>query len=204
MASQYRLNIDELITVDASGMPKPASTRQLMDKDIRELYARDKSKDKSKFIGEVGLIYQLGDPNSIFKQEGLTDKEIIKKSIEFYGLPRMYKPDDLVLRIAKRYYKQRITPAGVAIEALQKALQNEVTLINRINDIFAEKLKGQLTIEEVEDITGLMKTLNAEAKNIPELTKSINEAYENLIYEREAKSARGGGSILSSMTEQDI
>ena len=34
--------IDSLIVIDDNGMPKPPTTRQLIDRDIRELYNRDK------------------------------------------------------------------------------------------------------------------------------------------------------------------
>ena len=99
-----KLDINYLVNVDETGMPIKPTLEQLYDKDIRLLYTRDKSKDKDRYIQEVGVIYQLGNPNSIFKQEGLTDKEIIAKCIEFYDLPKDYKLDLLVLKIAKRYY----------------------------------------------------------------------------------------------------
>lgn len=199
-----KISLNQLVSVDETGMPIPPTLEQLMDKGIRLLYTRDRSKDKKVYMGEVGLIYQLGDPNSTMKQEGLTDAEIIKKSIEFYDLPSGYNPDVVVLGIAKRYYQQRITPAGVALEALQKAIHNETILISKINDELNSRLNSDLTIDDMNIVINLMKSLNAEAKNIPELTKSINEAIENLQYEREAKSARGGNSVLSSMIEEDV
>lgn len=199
-----KLDIKYIITVDDTGMPQAPSLEQLMDRDIKLLYTRDKSKDKSKYIKEVGVIYQLGDPNSIFKQEGLSDKEILKKCIEFYDLPKDYQPDLVVQKLIKRYYNQRITPAGLALEALQKALHNEVLVINKINEMINDKLNGDLSIEDVTTFIGLAKSLNAEAKNIPELSKSIQDAYDNLLYERESKSQRGGSSVLSSMTEEDV
>ena len=48
--------IDELITIDDSGMPKPPNLRQLLDSDIRDLYRRDKTKDKSMYIKECIVI----------------------------------------------------------------------------------------------------------------------------------------------------
>ena len=44
-----KLLIDSLINIDDSGMPQPPKTRQLIDKDVRELYRRDTSKDKQKY-----------------------------------------------------------------------------------------------------------------------------------------------------------
>ena len=43
-----KFDIDMLLTIDDTGMPVPPNTRQLIDRDIRELYTRDKTKDKSR------------------------------------------------------------------------------------------------------------------------------------------------------------
>ena len=36
--SKVKLDIDSLLTIDDNGMPVPPNTRQLLDKDIRQLY----------------------------------------------------------------------------------------------------------------------------------------------------------------------
>lgn len=40
------LLIENIISIDDSGMPKPPTINQLLDKDICLLYARDNTKDK--------------------------------------------------------------------------------------------------------------------------------------------------------------
>ena len=40
------ITIDSMLVVDDTGMPVPPTIRQLLDRDIRTLYTRDKSKDK--------------------------------------------------------------------------------------------------------------------------------------------------------------
>ena len=52
----YKLCIDTLITIDDDGMPQPPTTRQLIDKDVRSLYSRDKSEDKHNYIAECIII----------------------------------------------------------------------------------------------------------------------------------------------------
>ena len=37
-----KLDINRLITIDVTGMPKAPNPSQLLDKDVRELYMRDK------------------------------------------------------------------------------------------------------------------------------------------------------------------
>ena len=44
------LIIDKMLVIDDTGMPVAPTIRQLMDKDIKQLYTRDKTKDKSNYI----------------------------------------------------------------------------------------------------------------------------------------------------------
>lgn len=93
-----KLIIDELISIDDTGMPQPPNLRQLLDSDVRDLYRRDTTKDKSMYIKECIVIYYLGDPKSPAKQIGLSDAEALKMAIEQAGLPDDYLPDALVDR----------------------------------------------------------------------------------------------------------
>ena len=47
-----RLIIDKLINIDENGMPEAPDIRQLLDDDVRKLYTRDSTKDKSMYIKE--------------------------------------------------------------------------------------------------------------------------------------------------------
>ena len=94
-----KLLIDNLIEIDDSGMPKAPNTRNLIDRDVRELYRRDTSKNKQKYIAECIVIYYLGDPKSPAKQSGLSDPEALKMAIEQAGLEIDYIPVVLVLRL---------------------------------------------------------------------------------------------------------
>ena len=99
----YKLAIDTLIRIDDNGMPIAPTARQLIDKDIRELYRRDKSRNKDKYIQECIVIYYIGDPKSPARQSGLSEPECLKMAIEQAGLPKDYIPDTLVLKLIKRY-----------------------------------------------------------------------------------------------------
>ena len=54
-----RLDINTMLTIDDNGMPAAPSLTQLLDKDIQELYRRDKSKDKHKYLQDAIVIYYL-------------------------------------------------------------------------------------------------------------------------------------------------
>ena len=199
----YKMLIDSLIVIDDNGMPKPPTTRQLIDRDIRELYNRDKTPDKKQYIAEAIVIYYLGDPKSPARQAGLSDPEALKMAIEQAGLEKSYIPDKLVLRLINRYYNENITEAGKVVENILKSVHNINLSIDVINNLLNEKLNSQITLEEVPNIMTLIDTVNKKASELPSLLKKLEEAKQNLMYEKETELSRGGGTVLSSMDAED-
>ena len=199
-----KLLIDSLINIDDSGMPKAPTTRQLIDRDVRELYRRDTSKDKQKYIKECIVIYYLGDPKSPAKQNGLSDAEALKMAIEQAGLPADYLPDKLVIRLIKRYYNENITEAGVVVENILKGIHNINLIITNINELLNEQLKTNITIESVQSIVSMIDIVNKKSAEMPALIKALEEAKQNLMYEKETELSRGGGQVLSSMDSEEV
>ena len=199
-----KLLIDSLINIDDSGMPQAPTTRQLIDRDVRELYRRDTSKDKQKYIKECIVIYYLGDPKSPAKQNGLSDAEALKMAIEQAGLPANYLPDKLVIRIIKRYYNENITEAGVVVENILKGIHNINLIITNINELLNEQLKTNITIESVQSIVSMIDIVNKKSAEMPALIKALEEAKQNLMYEKETELSRGGGQVLSSMDAEEV
>lgn len=197
-----KLRVDKLLTIDDTGMPQAPDVRQLLDKDVQLLWLRDKSKDKSQYIKEVGVIYYLADPKGPCKQEGLSDNEAIKKAIENFDLPKNYQPDLLVWKLAKRYYNAEIGVAGAAVEVLTRSLHNITLAANKMNEILTDKLNKEMAIEEANTIIGIMDNLNKKTAELPTLMKALNTARENLAYEEEQTIARGGSTVTSSMIEE--
>lgn len=194
-----KLLIDSLIIIDDSGMPKAPTIRQLLDKDIRELYSRDKTPDKKNYIAECIVIYYLGDPKSPARQAGLSDPEALKMAIEQAGLNKSYIPDKLVLKLIARYYDENITEAGKVVENILKGIHNINLSIDVINSLLNEKLNSNITLEEIPNIMGLIDAVNKKAGDIPVILKKLEEAKQNLMYEKETELSRGGQSVLSSM-----
>ncbi|MGN1299827.1 MAG: hypothetical protein ACI4VC_00555 [Clostridia bacterium] len=199
----YKLTIDSLLIIDDNGMPKPPTLRQLIDRDIRELFTRDKTPDKKKYIAEAIVIYYLGDPKSPARQAGLSDPEALKMAIEQAGLESNYIPDKLVLRLITRYYDENITEAGKVVENILKGIHNINLSIDVINNLLNEKLNSQITLEEVPTIMSLIDSVNKKASELPSLLKKLEEAKQNLMYEKETELSRGGGTVLSSMDAED-
>ena len=191
-----KLIIDKLITIDDNGMPAAPNIRQLLDADVRKLYERDKTKDKSKYIKDCIIIYYLGDPKSPAKQAGLSDREALKMACEQAGV-KVEAPDMLVLKIIKKYYEQNITEAGRVVENILKGLHN----INAMNDILNTKLskKEEIDIASMGEILALVDAVNKKAGELPTIMKKLEEAKQNLLYEKETEIARGGNTVSSSM-----
>lgn len=198
MAANH-LNIDKMLTVDNTGMPCPPDIKQLLDKDLALLYLRDKSKDKRNYLKECGVIYYFGDPKSPAHQQGLSDKEILKLCIDNFDLDKDYQPDALVKKLIDKYYVQNITEAGMALDALRKSVHLVTLAANKINQFLNDKLQDAVSKEDIQLYLAMLNNVSSNVKELPNLMKSINVAYENLRAEEEEQLARGGKQILSSM-----
>ena len=194
-----QINIDKLLIIDETGMPKAPTLRQILDKDIALLWQRDTTKDKRKYIAEAGVIYYLGDPKSPARQQGLTDEEALRMAIDNFNLPKDYKIDSLVRKLIDKYYNQNITEAGVALEVLHKSIHLVSIAATKINDILNRKLSNAISDEDITQILTMMDAVSKRITEIPALTKALGVAYENLRNEEEQQLARGGKQILSSM-----
>lgn len=197
------LNIDNLLTIDDTGMPQAPSIRQLVDKDIALLWQRDTTKDKRNYIAQCGIIYYLGDPKSPARQQGLSDREALDMAIEQFDLPKDYVPDALVKKLIDKYYKQNITEAGIAIENLNKSIHLISLAANKINDLLNAKLTQNITEDDIPGVLVLMDSVSKKISEVPNLVKALGIAYENLRTEQETKLARGGMVISSSMNADE-
>ena len=198
------VTIDSMLVVDDTGMPVPPTIRQLLDRDIRTLYTRDKSKDKKQYIAECIIIYQLGDPKSPARQSGLSEREALRYAIEQAGLNSDYIPDQLVLKLIKRYYDENITEAGRVVENILQTIHNINLGISQINRFLNEKLASPLDGDTIGTILGLVDNVKKQAGDIPSILKKLEEAKQNLLYEQQTELSRGGCAVLSSMDAEDI
>ena len=197
------VTIDSMLVVDDTGMPVPPTIRQLLDRDIRTLYTRDKSKDKKQYIAECIVIYQLGDPKSPARQSGLSEREALRYAIEQAGLNNDYIPDQLVLKLIKRYYDENITEAGRVVENILQTIHNINLGISQINRFLNEKLASPLDGDTIGVILGLVDNVKKQAGDIPSILKKLEESKQNLLYEQQTELSRGGTAVLSSMDAED-
>ena len=197
------LTIDSMLVVDDTGMPVPPTIRQLIDRDIKALYNRDKTKDKKQYVAECIVIYQLGDPKSPARQCGLSEAEALRYAIEQAGLNSNYIPDQLVLKLIKRYYDENITEAGRVVENILQTIHNINLGISQINRFLNEKLATPLDGDTIGVILTLVDNVKKQAGDIPSILKKLEEAKQNLLYEQQTELSRGGNAVLSSMDAED-
>ena len=197
------LTIDSMLVVDDTGMPVPPTIRQLIDRDIKALYNRDKTKDKKQYVAECIVIYQLGDPKSPARQSGLSEAEALRYAIEQAGLNSNYIPDQLVLKLIKRYYDENITEAGRVVENILQTIHNINLGISQINRFLNEKLASPLDGDTIGVILGLVDNVKKQAGDIPSILKKLEESKQNLLYEQQTELSRGGTAVLSSMDAED-
>ena len=197
------LTIDSMLVVDDTGMPVPPTVRQLIDRDIKALYNRDKTKDKKQYVAECIVIYQLGDPKSPARQSGLSEAEALRYAIEQAGLNSNYIPDQLVLKLIKRYYDENITEAGRVVENILQTIHNINLGISQINRFLNEKLATPLDGDTIGVILTLVDNVKKQAGDIPSILKKLEEAKQNLLYEQQTELSRGGNAVLSSMDAED-
>lgn len=194
-----KIDILNIITIDKNGLPTPPSLKQLLDKDVRELYIRDRSNDKSMYFKECCFIYYIADPESPPNQQGCSYNEAAKMAIEMFDLPKDYEADALVSKLITLYYDNAVGEAGKAIETLRKALHNVTTASIKINDILNAQLLAAITVDDIAPIMSYMDAINKRVGDIPVLTKKLEEAYDNLRYEKETVTTRGGKKLSKSM-----
>ena len=196
------LDLDWMLTIDETGMPQAPNIKQLLDRDVALLWTRDKTPDKIQYIKEVGVIYYLGDPKGPCLQEGLSEKESLRRAIENFDLPKDYQPDGLVWKLIKRYYNQRVGAAMENVIVLKKGLHNNTLAASKLNELLNEKLNEGASLETAASIIALMDSLNKKVSDMPGLLKALQQAEENLLFEQEQTSGRGGEVVLSSMIEE--
>lgn len=92
-------------------------------KAIRNLWNRDKSKNKERALAELGYIYFLVDPRSTYSFiTDLDDRS--EKIILEEGLPKNWKPDKIVKEAMESYSNSVVTTSYLLLEDTKFAVDN--------------------------------------------------------------------------------
>lgn len=158
-------------------------------KPFKELWNRDKSKNKDKALQELAYIYFMCDPRSDYQY--IVDEEDRAKAIkEGEGIDSKWKPDNKVLE-AMKFYKQFKPVSALLLEDTRVAVDKLRQLLRNID------------LTEVDDKGKPIYTLNtvtATIKQIPSLVKDLDEA-EKAIAKEIMESDKVRGAQEKSMYE---
>lgn len=138
-------------------------------KAFKRLHTRDRTKDKSKFLQELGYIYFMCDPRSDYQY--ITDEEERSKAIiEGEGLPNTWKVDPL-LKDAIDYYSSFKPTSALLLEDTRVAVDK------------LRKLLREIDLSQVDDKGKPVYTLSSitsTIKQVPTLVKELDEAEKTL------------------------
>ena len=158
-------------------------------KPFKEIWNRDKSKNKDKALQELGYIYFMCDPRSDYQY--IVDEEDRAKTIkEGEGIDSKWKPDSKVIE-AMKFYKTFKPVSALLLEDTRVAVDKLRQLLRNID------------LTEVDDKGKPIYTLNtvtATIKQIPSLVKDLDEA-EKAIAKEIMESDKVRGAQEKSMYE---
>lgn len=158
-------------------------------KPFKEIWNRDKTKNKDKALQELGYIYFMCDPRSDYQY--IVDEEDRAKAIkEGEGIDSKWKPDNKVIE-AMKFYKTFKPVSALLLEDTRIAVDKLRQLLRNID------------LTEVDDKGKPIYTLNtvtATIKQIPSLVKDLDEA-EKAIAKEIMESDKVRGAQEKSMYE---
>lgn len=157
----------------------------LLIKPIRDLYNKDKSKNKEKFLQQMSVLYFYADPRSTYNYI-VDDEERLKAIIEQEGLPEDFKITEDLDNALQEYKKHTITTSYLLLQDTKIAVDKVRQFLREV-DLTAVDDKGK-PLYTINSITQAIK-------QIPQLSKDLLEAEKIVSKEIEEQGrARGGNN----------
>lgn len=157
----------------------------LLIKPIRDLYNKDKSKNKEKFLQQMSVLYFYADPRSTYNYI-VDDEERLKAIIEQEGLPEDFKITEDLDKALQEYKKHTITTSYLLLQDTKIAVDKVRQFLREVN------------LNETDDKGKPLYTINSitqAIKQIPQLSKDLLEAEKIVSKEIEEQGrARGGNN----------
>ena len=157
----------------------------LLIKPIRDLYNKDKSKNKEKFLQQMSVLYFYADPRSTYNYI-VDDDERLQAIIEQEGLPEDFKITEDLDNALQEYKKHTITTSYLLLQDTKIAVDKVRQFLREV-DLNAQDDKGK----PLYTINSITQTI----KQIPQLSKDLLEAEKIVSKEIEEQGrARGGNN----------
>lgn len=161
------------------------SPEALLVKPIREIWEKDKTKNKESFLSQMSFMFFMIDPRSTYSYiADLAERadEIIMQE----GLPRDFQPTEDLKKAMEIYEKHTITSSYALLEAAKIAVDKVGKFLKEVDlNTLDDKGKPVYTINSI----------TSAIKQIPQLAKDLVEAEKVVAKEIEEKGrARGGNN----------
>lgn len=168
------------------------SEEAIMLKPFKKLWDRDTSPDKSNALNELAFVYFYTDPRSDYQYITIPEDRLnaIK---EGEGLPENWQPDKDVLK-AIDFYDSFKPMSALLLDDSRKMINKLRDYINNID--FNEK-------DDKGKPIYTMNTITSTIKQIPELTKTLNEA-ERMVNQEMLEAAKARGSVELTILDTDL
>ena len=168
------------------------SEEAMMLKPFKKLWDRDTSPDKSNALNELAFVYFYTDPRSDYQYITIPEDRL-KAIKEGEGLPENWQPDKDVLK-AVDFYDSFKPMSALLLDDSRKMINKLRDYINNID--FNEK-------DDKGKPIYTMNTITSTIKQIPELTKTLNEA-ERMVNQEMLEAAKARGSVELTILDTDL
>jgi len=161
------------------------SPEALLVKPIREIWEKDKTKNKESFLSQMSFMFFMIDPRSTYSY--ITDlAERADEIIMQEGLPKDFQPTEDLKKAMEVYEKHTITSSYALLEAAKIAVDKVGKFLKEVDlNTLDDKGKPVYTINSI----------TSAIKQIPQLAKDLVEAEKVVAKEIEEKGrARGGNN----------
>lgn len=160
----------------------------LMLTPFRKLYSRDKNRDKHIAKQELAYVYFMSDPRSDYQY--IVDTDIRSEEIiRGLGMPNGWKPD--------KHVKDAIVFYGSFKPASAGLLEDTRYFVSRFRETL-KKISDELEGLEVKDLKEAMALM----KQIPSLSKDLDEA-ERVLGKEIMADSKARGSQIKALLEDD-
>lgn len=156
--------------IEFDGVDFNVADEAFLIRPIRELFLRDKTKQKENFWRQLSYLWFMCDPRSTYMYISDPDKRA-REIKETEGFGADWQPDELLDEAMQAYRKQTTTTSSVLLEGMRKGIDKLVAFFNDF-DLNAVDKNGR-PIYQVSTMTGALK-------QVPELAKALADAEKAL------------------------
>ena len=143
---------------------------------IRRLFNADRSERKEQFWRQISYMYFMVSPASSYSYI-LDEEERADAIIQQEGLPKDFKPSDMLKEAMEIYRKMTITPSQKLLESSLIAAETVSKFLRDPNILTAEDDKGRPKYQ-VSAITAALKNVEGIVNSLQTLQKKVEQEIE--------------------------